>query len=327
MSIHAPNPVTIPTFIPKYWPMSERLISHGIKLIRKINPDIIDAGYFLPYVFAGWVLHKKTGIPVIIRHAGSDIERILKNESLNFLYREIVSEVNGVITTNGMRDFFLELGVNESKIFIPSHQRSVPLDFFNPSVGQIKIEGLNDKINLFLPGKPSKGKGVYNMIRTLSELQDDGLNVSCLFTAGPKGKEFLNKIAERYGVANKVIIKRYFPPWMMPTVYRSLDIVVCPEHNFGVNSHGSMIPREALSVGTPVIVSKDISRSFPYSTLDLPTFDPQVPGHLKETIFNIIHLIERDSYQKDKGIEFSKQFENINLEVKDTMDIYQEVME
>lgn len=326
LKIHTPNPVTVPKYIPKYWPMSERLISLGIKLVEKIKPDVIDAGYFLPYVFVGWVLHKKTKIPFVIRHAGSDIERILRNENLSFLYREIISDASGVITSNHMRDFFTGIGADEASIFIPSHQRSVPLEHFNPSGDKMKIGGLNSKFKMFLPGKPSKGKGVYLLIRTLSELKKEGLNFSCLFTAGPKGKEFLSILSKKWGVKDNIIIHSYFPPWIMPLVYRGVDIVVCPEHNFGIESHGTMIPREALATGTPVIISEDIAKSFPYSFLKIPTFQPQKTGDFKEKILDLIRTIESNKYPKNKGYDFSMNFENIHIEAKDTMKIYQEVM-
>ena len=66
-----------------------RLVNLGLRTIETYGCEIIDSRYFFPYGIAAYFTSKITGRPLILRHAGSDINRILDNVKLRNIFKEI----------------------------------------------------------------------------------------------------------------------------------------------------------------------------------------------------------------------------------------------
>lgn len=328
------DPLSNPKFIPQYSPKSEKLLNLGIYLCKRFKFDVIESQYLLPYGYVAYLLSKMFNIPYILRHAGSDISRLLLNSSLHLVLKKVLKNSLKLITYSGMKKFFLNYVFNEEKIEEISDLRSVNLDYFTPNGKNLKeIIKINDEIfNIGFIGKPSKGKGIYQYLSILKGLLKNNKKVRGIVTCALKGKEIikLKEIAENLKVSNEVIFIDFVYPWSMPKLYRSLDFVICPESDFSVTLHNTMIPRETIACGTPVSISQEIANKFPYyidSENEIFIINNKID--LENSIKRINSIIEDLNYRSriiEKGLKFSGNIEKFGKTIDDFFYILNETI-
>ena len=81
----------LPWHIPYSQLYAEQLISSSIKLFELKNFDVIEGCYLFPYGFAAYVVSELFNRPLILRHAGSDLCRLVKGSSLSSLLTKMLN--------------------------------------------------------------------------------------------------------------------------------------------------------------------------------------------------------------------------------------------
>lgn len=241
---------------------TERIANLAIEVIEKYDIQLIDSYYILPYGIAAFIAKNITGRPQILRHAGSDIGKLFASSSYNTLFRAIFKRVDKIITIRPLKKKFLSLGIPESKIAF-DEKASVDTKAFNPEVSPFHLP---EYIKREIPKYPIityigkinyywKSKGLYELIEAAKEIRDDFL---LLFVANGKGlPEFQNLVREKNLEKSSIFID-FVPPWRIPSIIKLSTCVVVPEREFPIQSHAPILPREVMSVGKCLLLSREL---------------------------------------------------------------------
>jgi hypothetical protein len=195
-----------------YIPNREQDIASLVEKILSSDKkfDIIDAQYLLPFGIVAYFVHLITGIPYIIRHGGSDIDKFLNKGTFLCLFTRVLKNAACVITDD----------VNVKKVarnvkyivpYIPDHRKFkiIPRDIHN----KINIAYIG-KINVLWQYK-SLGK-ILDLFRNIKN------QIDFTFLSQGGGTENLkNSVSMDY-----VRLKDFIPPWEMPDFYSKLDYIV-----------------------------------------------------------------------------------------------------
>jgi len=269
--VHSTIADTNPWHIPFSRAYAERIANLAIEIIRKYNIQLIDSYYILPYAIAAFIAKNITGKPQILRHAGSDMGKLFTSPSYNTLFKTIFKRVDKIITIRPLKKKFLSFGIPESKIVF-DEKVSVDTKAFDP---EVSLFPLSDYIGKKMPECPIityigkinyhwKTKGLYELIEAVKEIKDDFL---LLFVANGRGlREFQNLVREK-NLEKYSIFLGFVPPWKIPSIIKLSTCVVVPEREFPIQYHTPILPREVMSVGKCLLLSRELCNKGCYRDL------------------------------------------------------------
>jgi len=294
--LHSTGPNTNPWHIPFSKAYTERIANLAIEVIEKYNIQLIDSYYILPYVVSGFIAKNITGRPQILHHAGSDMGKLFGSSSYNTLFKTIFERVDKIITIPPLKKMFLSLRIPESKIAF-DEKVSVDTKAFNPEVSPFP---LSDYIGRKTPrcsiityiGKINyywKNKGLSELIEAVKEIKDDFL---LLFVANGKGlPEFQNLVREK-NLEKRSIFLGFVPPWKIPSIIKLSTCVVVPEREFPIQYHTPILPREVMSVGKCLLLSRELYNKGCYRNLvdgeSVLLIDPRDIKQFRGTIKKVV---------------------------------------
>ncbi|HLF43083.1 MAG TPA: glycosyltransferase [Acidimicrobiia bacterium] len=110
-------------------------------------------------------------------------------------------------------------------------------------------------------GKLGEFKGTTELIAAAERLQNQGLDFCLLFVTGQSGPWFegLLRDVENRNLTERFIAVPYLPPWRVPEILARASVVAFLENRFPITIHRPQIPREAMSAGKCVILTKDVA--------------------------------------------------------------------
>ena len=212
--------------------------------------------------------------PLVIRHAGSDVARLLALPQLRPCYVEILKAAAIVCARPAARSRLVEIGVPESRILADPgflsprthfHPDAAPLgiDAFLRRLGDHAVDPSAPTIGLY--GKMGTVKGTFDLLESLARLKREGMSFTLLaMTHGsPEDENRLEQaIADGHLEAN---VRRlpFLPHWRVPSFLRACNVVCVLERGFPIASHAPGTPLEVLACGTPLLVSAEIARKQP----------------------------------------------------------------
>ena len=130
------NVGSVPTqsYIPWAPPFLSQMLGAGFESIKRAAPDIIIGWYLEPYGVAASLLGKMHNIPVVLRHAGSDLGRLRNTATLGAAYDTFLSEAVAVITGKSAitEEILKQAGVRDDAIF-RAKGRALHSSFHDPS--------------------------------------------------------------------------------------------------------------------------------------------------------------------------------------------------
>ena len=331
VEIFSTNPFDNPKYIPYSNPYLAKLSSLSLDVVRDNDVDLIDTWYLLPYSIAGYINKTITGKKFIVRHAGSDMTRLLEYPYLTSLFAEVFRSADKIVTHQGMENKFKEFGVR-SKQLHAINKWGVDISAFNPKAKPIDIVDKSSGYDKKKPticyiGKAERDKGVFDLIDALGEIKNTDFN---LLLVTSSNKEKLNERL-RYRKLDKVTTYLdYVPPWIIPRVIKSATCVVAAEHDFPVPIHNPVLPREVMATGTCLAISTDLCKKMPYSMLtdeQAMIFDPRD----KHSFVKILSSAMNDSKNTKRlgvaGRKFSENYEKFDEFVNENIRIYKEMID
>lgn len=331
VDVHSTNPFQDISFIPQTNPYSEKIANIAIDGILKNNLKIIDAWYLLPYGIAGLIVKKIFGLPLILRHAGSDITRLLNSSSLSSLLTELLLQADRIITYPIHKDFFLKLGIPEQKIYI-NKNISVNTKVFSPTQIPLDLNQYTDKyengkpVILFI-GKSSPSKGIYDLIEALSCIKEDFLLL--IVTGGSEIYNLKEMLVEK-GLESKSSIIGFLPPWRVPSLYRASTCVVCPERDFPIRIHRPIVPREVMACGTCLVESDELYLKKHSSKIvdeeNVLVVNPHQHAHFSSLLNRIIRDPESAKKIGNNGSKISLELEKFDEYITDIENLYSELL-
>ncbi len=261
--------------IPKTNPFVTKLASQATQVVREYDCDLIYCYYYEPYGIAGYMASLWTGKPLALRHAGSDLERLMKNPTMATTYKEALKSADGVVTGRNLAPRFMGMGVDPDHIFTAGggalrrdifHKDVEPLDL-DALITETGWNPLGDDAPDFDPSLPTVGiygkigvfKGSYDLVEALSLLKTEGVDVNfvalCNGRRTPHFKNFIKDTA----IAERTWVLPFIPNWKIPGFIRACTAVCFLERDFPIKIHSPQVPTEILTCGGCLILSDEIA--------------------------------------------------------------------
>lgn len=263
--------------IPAGNPFVSKLASLATDVVRAHDCDAIFSYYYEPYAIAGSLVARWTGRPLIIKHAGSDIDRLFRAPGLASAYNEIVGSADAVVTRQALMPRFLAMGVHRDRL-VADIPFSVPTEHFNPHVEPLVLRshrpgfigdgllgattqssgnGTAPVVGIY--GKIGPTKGTFDLVSALGQLAGEGIDFGLLAMIGHSQHAELETALQQAGISERTQTIPFLPNWRVPAFIRACTAVCFLERDFPIAIHGPIVPREVLACGTCLVVSKEIA--------------------------------------------------------------------
>jgi glycosyltransferase involved in cell wall biosynthesis len=297
-------------YIPFANPYVTKLATLAQRSIVEHDCSTIFAYYLEPYGIAAYLASQWTERPYTVRHAGSDLGRLMKDPDLHGAYREVFRRADSV--SSGMREPLMAMGVDPERIWTFG---SFPVpEVFTPAAEPLDLAALardtaaegyqpsgfrNDRaIDPAIPtigiyGKVGPTKGSYDLLFALSALKKKGVPFNFVaVTQGTVLARFVELVRE-LDLEDRTWILPFVPHWRVPAFIRACTTVCFLERDFPISFHAPTIPREVLSCGTCLVVSHEIvaKQKFAEAARDgenLFTVDPTNHADLAQKLETVI---------------------------------------
>lgn len=259
--------------IPASNPFVTKLASLATAVVREFSCEAIYAYYFEPYAIAGTLAAHWTGRPLVIKHAGSDLDRLCRVPDLATAYKEMLRSANLVVTQFPLFRRFLGMGVRE-EVLCPDVPFAIPGHVFHPGVHPLDIGRLTIRpawvpaspapFDPRLPtigvyGKIGVSKGTYDLIAALGRLASERISFNFAAMIGADQANYLHSSLNAAGIFERTYILPFLPNWKVPGFIKACTAVCFLERDFPIEIHGPMVPREVLACATCLILSSQIA--------------------------------------------------------------------
>jgi glycosyltransferase involved in cell wall biosynthesis len=242
--------------------------------------DVIFSHYLEPYGVAGHLAAQMTGVPHVVRMAGSDAGRLWQHPQFELLYDHVLRSAEVVIAAGAVVKRAVERGIAADRI-APAGGFAIPEHLFAPEGPLLDITALRATARTdpqlgdpvwggFMEGRPCIGvygklgerKGSFALLAAMQRLMEAGLDVSLVALAHgrPTVQSRFRTHAAALGLADRVLQIPFLPHWRVPEFLRSCLAVCCLEQGFPIEFHAPMTPREVLLSGTCLVASTELIR-------------------------------------------------------------------
>lgn len=297
--------------IPQSNPFVSKLAGRAAEIVRRYGCELIFSYYFEPFGVAGHLAKCWTGVPQVIRHAGSDLGRLMLHPDLASTYAEILRRADGIISGNPHP--FVALGVPASHVhgvapyYLPvEHFRpdTPPLDVaaalarVSPSVvSPLPFDASKPAIGIY--GKVGEQKGSFDLVRALSIVKRRGASFNFVaLTQGTQLEAFREAVAIA-GLDDRTYILPFVAHWKVGQFIRACTAVCFLERDFTISFHTPSVPKEVLSSATCLVLSGEILEKQAYKDqmvdgenyLAVP--DPRDVEQLADTLERVVRDPER----------------------------------
>lgn len=247
--------------IPWHNPFITKLVSRAIEVIEQYNIDLIFSYYLEPYGVAGYLVSKITNKPHIIKHAGSDIGRLWKQQDFTKLYAHILSNAHVVISGKLLENVLMEAGVKKTNIAFGLATKLSSV--FNPSPTEYPdwLPRLSSDTRIIgIYGKLGLRKGTFDLLKAISKLDLSRYKLHLIVVGHGENdiqEQFDNGIKQLH--LNGIVTQLPFiPNWRIPIFIKSCDAICFLEQNFPISFHAPTVAQEVLACGKLLICSTEI---------------------------------------------------------------------
>jgi glycosyltransferase involved in cell wall biosynthesis len=271
--------------IPQANPFVTKLSSVATQAIRRHGCDMLFAYYLQPYGLAAHLASHWTGVPYIIRHAGSDLGRLMRQPGLTTAYREVIRAADSLWTGPTMKNTFMALGVPEERIWHGPSPRLPAI--FNPAAPVLDLNALLERLSqtrtphvqdvlinsrpidcskptIGIYGKVGDVKGSFDLLQALSRLKREGLAFNFIAVTQGVALPAFKQAIQQLDLQDRTWTFPFLPHWKMPGFIRACTAVCFLEREFPIDFHAPTIPREVLASGTCLVLSGEIVGKQPH---------------------------------------------------------------
>jgi glycosyltransferase involved in cell wall biosynthesis len=271
------------SYIPMASPFVSKLAATAARVHSERPFDVIYSHYLEPYGVAGLLAAQMTGLPHVVRMAGSDAGRLWHHPQLEPLYDHVLRSAEAVVAMGAVAERAVQRGVSPDRI-VRGGDFVVPDDLFTPEGPTLDIAALRaeakadpqfsdliwgnlaaDRPYFGLYGKLGERKGSFALLAAMHRLMSAGVDVGLVVLAHGASTlqtEFRARV-ERLGLADRVLQIPFLPHWRVPEFLRSCLAVCCLEQGFPIAFHTPLIPREVLLSGTCLVGATEVIRKLP----------------------------------------------------------------
>lgn len=243
LHIHRPQE-KIPWHIPNDPHRSLALLNAAMEVVDRYGADVIDTGYLIPYGLVGCLAGQMTGLPFLLRHGGSDLNKFLDKGIWSNLITKAFKGAGAVITDREHYEGFC--GLPKRVISIPPYVPDPA--FFKPAPGE------KSKPTLALIGKANyywQHKGWHRAIEIMKSLGD---RFHYLIVSQGIGLKDFRKYVED-GIGSVIEWKEFVHTLEMPRVLQSVNGIFVLQHDLPFPVFSNMV-MEALYCNVNVITDR-----------------------------------------------------------------------
>ncbi len=233
-----------PWFLPGSDLWTERLVAAALQASEGRRPDVVEANYLVPFGLAALSTARILGVPLLLRHAGSDLVKLGRWEPAWRALAALLAAADRVVTA---ADAPLPPGVREGATLT-----LLPRYFPDPAAFTAAAPTVAGRRLLFA-GKLNyhwRLKGLDTLLAVLARRPDWTL----VAAADGTGREAVVAEVERHGLADRVRWLPFAPPAEMPALLAGVSAVWAVERPGGVGDFSNLVS-EALAAARPCIVS------------------------------------------------------------------------
>jgi glycosyltransferase involved in cell wall biosynthesis len=284
LTVHWSDPVDrSQSYIPMASPFVSKLCSIAAKVHAERPFDVIYSHYMEPYGVAGYLASEITGVPHVVRMAGSDAGRLWHHPQLDTLYDHVLRSAECVIAGGAVMERAIERGVSSRRIAFGGGY-TLPETLFTPDGAALDLKSLMGELGSADPvgdtlwgdftgernyfgvyGKLGETKGSFALLAAMHRLKLAGVDVGLVALAHGKpdveGK--FREMAQELGLTDRILQLPFLPHWRVPEFLRGCLAVCCLEQDFPIGIHSPMVAREALLCGCCLVASREVLRKLP----------------------------------------------------------------
>lgn len=265
--------------VPQSNPFVDKLAGMATDVVRRYGCEVIYSYYLEPYGVAAHLCSHWTGVPYVVRNAGSDVGRLMNRPGLGTTYREVFRHAHGVCA--GSPYPYIGMGVRPECIY-PGPRPETNARHFNPAVEPLDLNahlaevvqehpGLVSNrrpLDPTLPvvgiyGKMGVTKGSYDLLSALGLLRKQGLRFNFVALTRGRGMASYLEAIEAEGLSEVTWVLPFVAHWKVARFIRACRAVCFLERDFPIVFHTPTVPREVLSCGTCLILSGEIAAKQP----------------------------------------------------------------
>jgi glycosyltransferase involved in cell wall biosynthesis len=271
------------TYIPMASPFVTKLAATAARAHRERRFDVIYAHYLEPYGVAGHLVAQMTGVPQVVRMAGSDAGRLWHHPQFEELYDHVLRSAEAVIAVGKVAERAMARGVVPERV-VPGGAFDVSPELFTPEGPRLDLTALRgefaqdpdtrdllwgefaaDQLYFGVYGKLGERKGSFALLAALHRLKRSGVDVGLVALAhGAADVEARFRAqAVELGLADRVLQIPFLPHWRVPEFLRGCLAVCCLEQDFPIGVHSPIIPFEVLFSGKCLVGTTEIIRKLP----------------------------------------------------------------
>jgi glycosyltransferase involved in cell wall biosynthesis len=284
VTVHWSDPVDrSQSYIPSASPFITKLATLAADAHSSRPFDVIFSHYMEPYGIAGHLAAQMTGVPHVVRMAGSDAGRLWHHPQFEALYDHVLRSAAAVVATGTVAERAAERGVDPGNIVFGGGY-AVPEHLFTAAGPALDIEALRAELAaepalrntmwgafsgaapcLGVYGKLGARKGSFALLAAMHRLKLAGAEFGLLALAhGNEGVEQqFRQRASELGLTDQILQIPFLPHWRVPEFLRRCLAVCCLEQDFPIGFHSPIIPREILLCGTCLVGSTEVIKKLP----------------------------------------------------------------
>lgn len=259
-TVHRLNLTRVPWLKPESLLMYWRFFAKSFVLAITKRFDAVHAFRALPEGLVAWFIARLTFRPVVIYAHGEELTTWGKGGKYKAM-RFALRHANRVIANSEFtRDELKKMGVDEQNIVLI--YPGVDTDRFKPGLPCEDLKqsiGLQPGQKLILSvGRLSRRKGFDMVIKSIPQLIKSGLDVRYALIGIGEDWDYLHKLADEVGVANRIHFLGHVPLDDLPRWYNACDVFAMPNREINGDTEGfGMVFIEAAACGKPAIAGVD----------------------------------------------------------------------
>ena len=284
VTVHWSEPVDrSQSYIPMASPFVTKLASIAARVHAEHPFDVIFSHYLEPYGVAAYLASQMTGVPHVVRMAGSDAGRLWHHPQFEALYDHVLRSAERVVAVGAVAERAVQHGVDPRRI-VPGGAYPLPEDSFVPEGPILDLKKLRDEIGqspdlrdmlwggfagdrpyFGIYGKLGDNKGSFALLAAMHRLKLEGLDVGLVALAHgrPDIEKRFRERATELGLTGDILQIPFIPHWRVPEFLHRCLAVCCLEQNFPIGFHSPIIPLETLLCGTCLVASTEVLRKLP----------------------------------------------------------------
>ena len=284
VTVHWTDPVDpSQSYIPMASPFISKLATVAARAHSEHPFDVVFSFYMEPYAIAGHLAAEMTGVPHVVRMAGSDAGRLWHHSQFEALYDHVLRSAALVIAGGVVAERAIRRGVDPDRIALGGGF-VVPEDLFTPDGPTLDLSALRaevaaeptlrdllwgdlppDRPYFGVYGKLGESKGSFALLAALDRLKRAGLEVGLIALAHGQAevqKRFRAR-ARKLDLADRILQIPFLPHWRVPEFLRGCVAACCLEQDFPIVFHTPIIACEVLLSGTCLVASTELIRKLP----------------------------------------------------------------